>query len=344
MSITMTEHNTEPYPEPPETERPRFRIPVKVYVIGGILLASIILSHFLQPEITETISRAVAPSSPLMQQAEKASSKFAPPGIAETPATPATTPIPDAAPADNIPAPPPTVTDTETPPPPAAPEATVPPSPEPAPMATTITDGRLWQLMTEQMEIQKTESGKKLESLQQERNLARQQSALWECLARLERGGDLDTPLQFCRVAATGRSDIQGILDGLTLFADSELLTDDLLTALFSDAIPDALHVKAEADETPPWWRQALGNISAQVTIRKTGNISGDSAEAIIARAEYQLQQGSIGEAVRLINTLPAANRQPFDAWLEAANARIAYDNTRVSLRAALTYPMTGAE
>lgn len=77
---------------------------------------------------------------------------------------------------------------------------------------------------------------------------------------------------------------------------------------------------------TPPgettWVGQTLDRMSSLVTVRRTGQIEGDSAEAVVARTESLLQEGDLARAVAEVRVL--ADRSPeIDTWLARAQVRL---------------------
>ncbi|MGO1119409.1 carph-isopro domain-containing protein [Rhodovibrionaceae bacterium A322] len=71
------------------------------------------------------------------------------------------------------------------------------------------------------------------------------------------------------------------------------------------------------------WSQTVLKNLQDIVVVRPVGNVTGDSATAIAARAEVRLGDGDLAGAVSELSTLPEAARAPASDWLKAAQQRL---------------------
>jgi len=65
-----------------------------------------------------------------------------------------------------------------------------------------------------------------------------------------------------------------------------------------------------------------VSRVTSLVTIRRTGDITGSSAEAIVARAEGLLQNGDLDGAVAEVGNL-AGQSVEVDGWLARARLRL---------------------
>lgn len=107
--------------------------------------------------------------------------------------------------------------------------------------------------------------------------------------------------------------------------------------AALAAAFPDyAARAAAAARATP----EATGllarlgqTLSRVVTLRRVGEVPGDSADAVIARAERQLQDGDLAAALAALDTLPPAARNALAPWRERAEGRAVVDRRIAEIR-----------
>ncbi len=69
-----------------------------------------------------------------------------------------------------------------------------------------------------------------------------------------------------------------------------------------------------------------LSRVSQVVTVRPVGEVPGDSAGAIVARAEGQLDRGDLAAALKELDALPEAAKAAAAAWRARAEQRVAAD------------------
>lgn len=81
--------------------------------------------------------------------------------------------------------------------------------------------------------------------------------------------------------------------------------------------------LKAEAAGAQDgFWQRLSGNALSLVTVRRTGDIEGDSVEAKLARAEIALGDGKVADAVALVESIEGPAAAELAGWLDAARAR----------------------
>jgi hypothetical protein len=86
-----------------------------------------------------------------------------------------------------------------------------------------------------------------------------------------------------------------------------------------------------------------LSSVKSAVKIRRTdGANTGDDAEAVLARAETELKQAALTEAVKEIETLSGPSRQAMEQWLGEARARISAEETLKRMEIALLKSLAG--
>ncbi|HEX9808159.1 MAG TPA: mitofilin family membrane protein [Alphaproteobacteria bacterium] len=79
-----------------------------------------------------------------------------------------------------------------------------------------------------------------------------------------------------------------------------------------------------------------LSRVSQVVTVRPVGEVEGDSAGAIVARAEGQLGRGDLAAALKELEALPEAAKAAAAAWRARSEQRVAADAAISKLNALL--------
>jgi hypothetical protein len=92
------------------------------------------------------------------------------------------------------------------------------------------------------------------------------------------------------------------------------------------------------------WIDQTLSSLEGLVSVRRVGgDMAGDSAEAIVARAETALDGGDLETAVNDVAALSGAAADAAAEWLAQAKNRLAVDKAVASLGARASALVTGA-
>ena len=66
--------------------------------------------------------------------------------------------------------------------------------------------------------------------------------------------------------------------------------------------------------------------MAALIAVRLVGEIRGEDAEALLARAEQRLAAGDIAAALDILAALPPAPAERLAPWTAAARARVELD------------------
>jgi hypothetical protein len=74
--------------------------------------------------------------------------------------------------------------------------------------------------------------------------------------------------------------------------------------------------------------------LSKVVSLRRVGEVSGNSADALLARAERAVGDGDLDHAFRLLDRLPQAAKSELAPWRERAERRAEIDRDAQALRA----------
>ncbi|MEQ8266057.1 MAG: mitofilin family membrane protein [Parvibaculum sp.] len=97
------------------------------------------------------------------------------------------------------------------------------------------------------------------------------------------------------------------------------------LEARFPSLAQDIFDAERRAGEDGVWSR-FVSNAKSLITVRRTGEISGDTTEAIVARMEERLKIHDLGSAVVEAKTLRGPAAEAASSWLADAEARLQAD------------------
>lgn len=134
-------------------------------------------------------------------------------------------------------------------------------------------------------------------------------------------------------LAATAPDD--PALAALRPIADGGAPTLAELQAQFPAVLAQAL-AAARGAASASWSEQAWASLSSIVVVRETGEVPGESAEAVLARAELRLAEGRLAEAVGELKALTGAPGDAAAAFVALAERRIALDAAMAELQARL--------
>jgi hypothetical protein len=73
--------------------------------------------------------------------------------------------------------------------------------------------------------------------------------------------------------------------------------------------------------------------LSRVVSLRRVGDLSGDGVDAVLARAERQVEDGDLDRALRTLDRLPPAARDAMAPWRNRAERRAEIDRNAMALR-----------
>jgi hypothetical protein len=74
--------------------------------------------------------------------------------------------------------------------------------------------------------------------------------------------------------------------------------------------------------------------LSRVVTLRRVGEVAGDGVDAVLARAERQVEDGDLDRALRTLDKLPAGAKDAMAPWRNRAERRAEIDRNAFALRA----------
>lgn len=103
----------------------------------------------------------------------------------------------------------------------------------------------------------------------------------------------------------------------------------------FSEAAARAI-VADQVGDGESWMDGALRRVGSLVSVRRTGDLEGDSVEAMLARAEQKLQGNDLTAALAELGGLDAAPAKAMQDWLADARRRSALDQAIDALQSSL--------
>ena len=106
------------------------------------------------------------------------------------------------------------------------------------------------------------------------------------------------------------------------------------LAAEFDDAAAHAAVAARDPGEQGAFFDRFIHSLSSIVVIRRVGVTVGNAPDAILARAERQVEEGDIDGALTTLNALPPRARRAMAVWRAAAERRAEIDRHVVALRA----------
>jgi hypothetical protein len=109
-------------------------------------------------------------------------------------------------------------------------------------------------------------------------------------------------------------------LDRLAVLAEAGLPTLVGLQRSFTSLAGRAAQGALSGDRT--WVGQTLSRVTSLVTVRRIGEVAGQSAEAVVARTERFLEDGDLARAVDEASTLVGQSVE-IDGWLIRAQRRL---------------------
>ena len=133
-----------------------------------------------------------------------------------------------------------------------------------------------------------------------------------------------------------------GELGKLPDYAEKGIPTLPELTRQFREKKDAALTVASPSEEQS-FLGELMTSAQSLVKVRRVDDSpEGNSVTAILTRADTDLESEQLPDAVAEVETLQGEAREPFAAWLEAARARIAAEETLQRLEGVLLASLTG--
>ncbi len=118
-----------------------------------------------------------------------------------------------------------------------------------------------------------------------------------------------------------GDAKLTEIIAALQPHAQTGVASRTALEAAFP-AVAKAAMAEDLADNS--YGERLLGKLRGLVSLRRVGDVPGDTTEAKLARAEQALHAGDVAKAAELVKSLPASTNKATAAWLAKAEAHLA--------------------
>ena len=118
-----------------------------------------------------------------------------------------------------------------------------------------------------------------------------------------------------------GDGKLTEIIAALQPYAQAGVASRAALEAEFP-AVAKAALAEDVADDS--YGERLLGKLRGLVSLRRVGDVPGDTTEAKLARAEQALHAGDVGKAAELVKSLPASTNKSTAAWVARAQAHLA--------------------
>lgn len=148
----------------------------------------------------------------------------------------------------------------------------------------------------------------------------------------LSRPGPFTEPLSALRALAEGDAVVARTVSTLEPLAAKGVVTRQMLADRF-DAMARKVIQASVASENPGWVDKALARLAGVVTVRPTGeNVEGNSAPAVLARAEARIKSDDLAAAVKELETLSGAAATAAASWLSDARTRLEADRAAAAL------------
>lgn len=172
----------------------------------------------------------------------------------------------------------------------------------------------------------------------------------------LRQGRPFAAELATVQALAGDEPALTAALAALQPFVNRFVLTRDALTARFPGVAADAARaaqaaaMSADAAADNPvgeWWNGVMRRLSSVVSVRRVGEVAGDTPVARLARAEQAVTSGDLAAAAGALDGLSGSVGETVGVWRAEARARMELDRASEALLAAAlaasaTAPGTG--
>lgn len=141
-------------------------------------------------------------------------------------------------------------------------------------------------------------------------------------LAELVRTSESDAPFA-SELSALKALSPQPEISDLDRYAKKGIPTLAMLQQRFP-ATADAILAAERRSTANDWLDRVWASFVTMVSVRRVGNVQGNSTEARIARAEFDLKGGDLAGSISELQSLVGPARNAAQAWLDDAKARAA--------------------
>lgn len=154
-------------------------------------------------------------------------------------------------------------------------------------------------------------------------------------LANLQRALDQGRPIA-SELASIKKSAPEGMdLSVLDKLAENKVPSQEELVREFSSVATEAIQAET-LEEDASAFDKLFANARSLVRVRKTGDVEGDTTEAVIARAEDNLKRNDLSAAVKELGALKDKAAGKVAGWVTKANDRLSVDAALSQIEAGL--------
>lgn len=154
--------------------------------------------------------------------------------------------------------------------------------------------------------------------------------------------GPFEAPLAALAAVGGDDGDVAAALAVLAPHAAAGIPTRERLRDRFG-AFAESILRNAIAPPGDSWVENTLARLSGLITVRRVGgDVQGNSAEAVVARTEAQLETGDLAAAITELETLDGAPAEAAEPWLALARARFDADSALAVIDARAIAAMAG--
>ena len=123
--------------------------------------------------------------------------------------------------------------------------------------------------------------------------------------------------------------------------ASQGLARRDALIRAFPELASAAYRAHRKPPEDAGWWAWLWARISGLVVVRPAGDVAGEDAAALLARAEHAIAEGRLGDAAELVGKLTGPAGETLASWHQRAARHLqARDRLDTLIDAILTAPV----
>jgi hypothetical protein len=144
----------------------------------------------------------------------------------------------------------------------------------------------------------------------------------------VERGAAFERELSQVKAVAPADLDLKA-LEGS---AKAGLPTQAVLAREFRETARTVVTADAAPTEDGSFFDRLVAGASTVVRVRKTGNVEGQTAEAVVARMERKLTDGDLEGTMKEAESLGGKAKEAAAGWLEKLGARLAVDRAMVAV------------
>jgi hypothetical protein len=205
--------------------------------------------------------------------------------------------------------------------PPAAPEAFASPIPAPAPVEADRSAelGRLAQ---------------RVDGLEASQARTAESAAAALAAAALLEAAQTSRPFADELAALDKVSPPSAELRALRSLAATGAPSRTALAAQFPEYAARAAGASRATGDARGLWARIQATLSRIVMVRRVGDLPGNGVDALLARAERQLDDGDVDHALRTLEELPPAGRTAVEPWVARARTRAEIDRRVSAVRA----------